>query len=46
MTASRTRGKAGNGLSGLSERAAEAGAQLSAARTDGGFVLTVAKAAA
>ena len=45
VVARRAGGKTGNGLSGLSERAAEAGAQLSAARTDDGFVLTVAKAA-
>lgn len=37
-------GRVGNGLKGLTERAAEAGATLSAARVNGGFSLTVAKA--
>lgn len=45
VVASKAGRTAGTGLKGLSERAAEAGAQLSAARADGGFVLTVAKAA-
>jgi len=38
-------GKGGNGLRGLTERASEAGATLSAARADDGFVLTVRGAA-
>jgi two-component system sensor histidine kinase DesK len=38
-------GKSGNGLKGLTERAAEEGAKLSASRVNEGFVLTVAKAA-
>jgi two-component system sensor histidine kinase DesK len=45
VVASRARGKVGNGLNGLRERASEAGAEFSANRADDGFVLTVAKAA-
>jgi two-component system sensor histidine kinase DesK len=41
----RARGKSGNGLAGLTERAGEAGAKLSAARDDSGFVLSISKAA-
>ena len=45
VVARRASGTSGNGLKGLAERAAEAGATLSAARAGGGFLLTVAKAA-
>ena len=46
VVARRASGQTGNGLKGLSERAAESGATLSASRVGDGFVLTVAGAAA
>jgi two-component system sensor histidine kinase DesK len=42
VVASKASGKSGNGLRGLSERAAESGATLAASRVGDGFLLTIA----